>query len=207
MAVLVSVSGGGGKPYTGDNPLTIGQAGFTFPAKTLLKDGLQIINGVNKEGQFVWKQLTAEGGDFVAFVTADDENSYPNGGEQDGYWYELVVEGVSGIDYGEITLTGEKANFYIAHNLGVNPKMAILVKAPSTSDTMNTSRTAYIVQSESLLWKGQTIYGISSKYGPGGSIDKAQDENNGATWNHKYISFYSTTYKFGAWKYYWIALA
>lgn len=44
----------------------------------------------DREGQFVWKQLTAEDGDFVAFVTADDENSYPNGGMQDGYWYELV---------------------------------------------------------------------------------------------------------------------
>jgi hypothetical protein len=48
----------------------------------------------DREGQFVWKQLAAEGGEFVAYVTADDENSYPNGGMQDGYWYELVKEGI-----------------------------------------------------------------------------------------------------------------
>ena len=114
------VRAGAGTPYTGDNPLTIGQAGFTFPAKTLLKDGLQIVNGVNGEdltdtvadqttaveelmkmvsrkiamnngeGQYVWKKLTAEGGDFIDFVVSADTGAYPNGGTQDGYWYELV---------------------------------------------------------------------------------------------------------------------
>lgn len=49
----------------------------------------------DREGQYVWKQLTAEGGDFVAFVTADDEGSYPDGAMLDGYWYELVEEGSS----------------------------------------------------------------------------------------------------------------
>lgn len=43
----------------------------------------------DREGQFVWKQLTAEGGDFVAYVVADDENSYPDGAMLDGYWYEF----------------------------------------------------------------------------------------------------------------------
>lgn len=52
----------------------------------------------DREGAYVWKQLTAEGGDFVAYVTADDSASYPDGGTQDGYWYELVniVEYTSG---------------------------------------------------------------------------------------------------------------
>ena len=48
---------GAGVKYTGDNPLTIGQSGYTFPAKTLLKEGLQIVNGVNGE------DLTAEVGE------------------------------------------------------------------------------------------------------------------------------------------------
>lgn len=41
------------------------------------------------EGQFVWEKLTAEGGEFVDYVVADVEDSYPNGGELDGYWYEV----------------------------------------------------------------------------------------------------------------------
>lgn len=40
---------GAGIPYTGDNPLTIGQNGYIFEPKTLLKDGLTIINGVEGE--------------------------------------------------------------------------------------------------------------------------------------------------------------
>lgn len=47
----------------------------------------------DREGQFVWKQLTAEGGDFVNFVVADTEDAYPDGGMQDGYWYEMVKGG------------------------------------------------------------------------------------------------------------------
>lgn len=115
------VRAGAGTPYEGDNPLTIGQAGFTFPAKTLLKDGLQIINGVNGEdltdtaadqttavtellkmvnrkiamnngeGQYVWKKLTAEGGEFIDFVVSSDAETYPDGATHaDGYWYEII---------------------------------------------------------------------------------------------------------------------
>lgn len=75
----------------------------------------------DREGQFVWKQLTVDGGDFIAFVTADNENSYPDGGMQDGYWYELVEEGVSGIVYGVFTPTANMKTTTIQHGLGVVP--------------------------------------------------------------------------------------
>lgn len=118
------VRAGAGIPYEGENPLTIGQDGYNFPAKTLLKDGLQIVNGVNGEdltdtaadqttaaaelmkmvgrkladhkgeGDYVWKKLTAEGGEFLDYVVSNDTEAYPNGGMQDGFWYELVKEGV-----------------------------------------------------------------------------------------------------------------
>jgi hypothetical protein len=48
----------------------------------------------DREGQYVWKQLTAEGGDFLSYVVADNENSYPDGAMLDGYWYELYQGGV-----------------------------------------------------------------------------------------------------------------
>lgn len=62
----------------------------------------------DRAGRYVWKQLTAEGGDFVAFVTADSEDSYPDGGTQDGAYYvkfdpataiaENIREGISIFD-------------------------------------------------------------------------------------------------------------
>ena len=50
---------------------------------------LNIKNNAKKEGLYVWKKLTAQGGDFVDFVVSDSESAYPYGGEQGGYWYEL----------------------------------------------------------------------------------------------------------------------
>ena len=41
-----------------------------------------------QQGAYVWKKLTAEGGDFVDFVVNDTETAYPDGGMQDGDWYE-----------------------------------------------------------------------------------------------------------------------
>lgn len=48
-----------------------------------------------KHGAYVWKKLTAQGGDFVDFVVSDSPTAYPDGGMKDGYWYEKVVEGLT----------------------------------------------------------------------------------------------------------------
>ena len=106
--------------YKGNNPLTIGQTGTSFPANTLLQDPLQIVNGVSGEdytdtanrqtistnelvkqvkrvvadhkgaGDFVWKKLTSQNGSFVDYVVSSDDTAYPNGGMLNGYWYELI---------------------------------------------------------------------------------------------------------------------
>ena len=86
----------------------------------------------DRDGQYVWKQLTAEGGDFVAFVTADNEDSYPNGGTQDGYWYELVEEGITGIDIGEITPSGDVTSLTVPTKLTTLPS-AFLIYTKSRS--------------------------------------------------------------------------
>ena len=79
-----------------------------------------------KHGMYVWKKLTAEGGDFVDYVVADTEDAYPDGGEQDGYWYELVEEGITGIDYGEVTVSSA-TQVTIAHNLKRVPIRAYIM--------------------------------------------------------------------------------
>ena len=97
----------------------------------------------DREGQFVWKQLTAEGGDFIAFVTADNENSYPNGGTQDGYWYELVEEGITLDSIGITRYAVDTFTFasntpangtQISHSLGEIPKLAIVVSEFTTTE-------------------------------------------------------------------------
>ena len=45
-----------------------------------------------KSGMYVWKKMTTQGGDFVNFVVSDSETAYPDGGLQDGYWYEKFNE-------------------------------------------------------------------------------------------------------------------
>lgn len=209
--------------FKGSNPLTIGQDGYEFLSNTLLKDGLQIINGVKDKGKFVWKKMQlveitmvqtaikpltfvvsseqvdltnvdvsyfngmsgkfsngtwyiengtlylnnnargtltytsanrtlASSGNvtatftwecvsgkkaFVDFVVADTEDAYPNGGELDGYWYELVVEGIDLISYvGMSSFAVDKFTLStllntngakLTHSLGKKPKMAILL--------------------------------------------------------------------------------
>ena len=158
MSIMVKAGGGnGGNKYTGPNPLTIGANGYSFDPKTLLKDGLTIVNGVEGEdltlteadmalaitelqrmvarkvsenrgeGEYVWKKLTAQNGTFVDFVVNSDPTAYPDGGTQDGYWYERMNEGVSGIDYGIVTLTATQKTIDVTHNLNKIPSHVILV--------------------------------------------------------------------------------
>lgn len=58
---------------------------------------------------------------LVEYVVSDDPNAYPNGGEQDGYWYEKVNERATAIDYGEVILTSNVESVTVTHNLGRTP--------------------------------------------------------------------------------------
>ena len=52
---------------------------------------LNIKNNAKKTGLYAWKKKTAADGDFLCFVTSDDENAYPNGDmHTDGYYYKRV---------------------------------------------------------------------------------------------------------------------
>lgn len=65
--------------------------------------------------------------EIVDYVVADDAEAYPNGGTQDGYWYELVEEGLRGIDYGTVTLTSTATSITVEHNLKSIPSYAIII--------------------------------------------------------------------------------
>lgn len=52
-------------------------------------------SGGNSEGKYVWKKLTAQGGDFIDFAVSDNVSDYPDGAvHTDGYWYELFDSSV-----------------------------------------------------------------------------------------------------------------
>lgn len=47
-----------------------------------------IKTNAKKAGKYVWKKQTSASGDFICFVTSDNETEYPNGGiHTDGYFY------------------------------------------------------------------------------------------------------------------------
>ena len=238
--------------YKGDNPLTIGQAGVAFPANTLFLEDFDILNGVNGEdltdtaadqttavedllkmvnrkiamnngeGQYVWKKLTAEGGDFIDFVVSADTGAYPNGGTQDGYWYDLLSqpvdladeadliannirkgvdifgiigtmsEGVSGIDFGQVNTTSEVRTIQVFHNLGVIPKFVALM--PKDSEAIRSYYIHAILDNKVIYYES----GLQSSAFPKSRSVK-----------ETYISFESdgATRVFWPRTYYWIAIA
>ena len=99
---------------------------------TNLQSVLQAVQGLLnvddvKHGVYVWKRLSAQGGTFLDFVVSDNASAYPDGGTQGGYWYEKVVEGKAGIDFGEITFTTYFRTVQFSHNLNAVPKYVFLI--------------------------------------------------------------------------------
>ena len=95
-------------------------------------EGIRIGGGGKKEGLYVWKKLTSEGGTFVDYVVDNNESKYPDGGTQDGYWYELFDLKSFGIDFGEVTLASTAESVTVSHNLGTVPSWVALI--PKTWD-------------------------------------------------------------------------
>ena len=103
-----------------------------------IKEGVNIfgVDGSfdNSHGAYVWKKLTAEGGDFIDFVVSDSETAYPNSAvHTDGYWYERVGEikpemfGCSKIAIDKYTPTANGAFKNIPHSLGQAPSLVIVI--------------------------------------------------------------------------------
>lgn len=149
-----------------------------------------------KHGAYVWKKLTAEGGDFVDFAVNNDPTAYPDGGTQDGYWYEKVVEGKAGVDFGEITLTTAQETVTVAHNLGVIPSFVALVSTHSASGLPGKS--IYLVANNTVVYgAGGIVYGNFSPTKTDTQI----------TFGSIYISGYGVNTTYPAWNYYWFAIA
>ena len=141
---------------------------------------LNIKDNAKKEGLYVWKKLTAQGGNFIDYVVSDQEIAYPDGGEQGGYWYEKVVEDILFDIFGctkmieeEFTFTSDKTSsssspLAIAHSLGEVPKVAILYpKAVETVPKVvnNIIRSVLFYSSEYPSRAGDVILGYTRNKG------------------------------------------
>ena len=152
----VIVKGGGGENVKAEvdiqAPLIaqiLQNLGFTAdPAEGTNKQKLQTnnanlakISDYLPHGAYVWKKLTAQGGDFVNFVVSDQSTAYPDGGTQDGYWYEKLMEGIdlkSLLGYTKLAVdrftfaSSTSCTTTVSHSLGVVPKFILLM----TQDTI-----------------------------------------------------------------------
>lgn len=170
--------------------------------------GQKLVNGgYIADGTYIWREFTEKDGIFIKNVSSDDELAYPDRGEQDGFWYEKVVEGVAGIDTGTITLSSSKTSITVEHGLGVVPKCVILLPE-GTSYSYNNSYTYMIIQYKDKILTStySDIYGYFSGGGMEGSISYSEQW---ATMNKASITFkrYSDSYNFAPITYRWIAIA
>lgn len=83
-----------------------------------------------KTGQYIWKKYEIDKQQLAGYVVADTENAYPDGGEQDGYWYERYVSQLeqAGIKASVSTfrLGSNQSASSIEHSLGVIPKAVVV---------------------------------------------------------------------------------
>ena len=66
---------------------------------SIIEEATDLLSDLSdREGQYIWKKFTAENGELLGYVTADEENAYPDCDILDGYWYEKVnfIEFTSG---------------------------------------------------------------------------------------------------------------
>lgn len=146
-------------------------------------------------GAYVWKKLTAQNGDFVDFVVSDQSTAYPDGGTQDVYWYERVVEGVDLMTMlGCTKMTIDKITFSteqydgtkIPHSHGDAPKYIIMTTS-SIPDTPYTVKDAFFVN----YGKTGAWYTTGSDTG----VSPQSSKTTGVTVTDSYFKIGTTTSK------------
>lgn len=102
---------------------------YTSPIEYSYSNGIITIQGTIASVE-TWSDYTKEG-QFLDYVVSDNESAYPYGGEQGGYWYEKVVEGIDLSALGctkavteKITPSSTTSRIY--HSLGITPKIVIV---------------------------------------------------------------------------------
>ena len=124
-------------------------------------------------------------GDFVGYVVSSDEATYPNGGEKDGYWYELVKDELRPEMLGFTKMAVDKFTFTsrvvgstaLNHSLGEFPEMYILVSDNQSTVNYDMRKAAGICGSQSSIKSARggyiMYYNGELRYGSAGSSTDA----------------------------------
>jgi len=116
-----------------------------------------------------------------------------------------VLEPLAGIDFGEVVLSEDIETISVSHRLGVIPKYVLLF--PDLGQKYSSEYTWFILQGKNVILQSNVSqYGW---YAGNGSVSDFQRLNQFATCTTSTIKFksYSSSAKFKATKYYWIAIA
>lgn len=119
-------------------------------------------------------------GDYIGFVVSDNADAYPDGGEQGGYWYEKVSDGIPITDLGYTkfaidTITPTTANSgssrwqgQVPHSLGEIPQTFImfLISTPKDSYALKAFASFYksTVGDNNFVWAIAQGFNYSSSY-------------------------------------------
>lgn len=103
---------------------------------------LNTTSGTEQPTEFTFtgtKQITTneQMKNYIGYVVSDNESAYPDGGEQDGYWYENALKtpeqiiaplfGMSKASFGTMMLSSHQTTQHdLVHNLGAIPKLVFL---------------------------------------------------------------------------------
>ena len=113
-------------------------------------------------------------GETVGFVVSDNSSAYPDGGVQDGYWYEKVSEGIDLSALGctkavteKITPSSRTQKIY--HSLGITPKIVIVTTESTTVGQYDTQ--GFIVAPFSLKTTAiKILLGCTYEYYSGANV-------------------------------------
>ena len=92
--------------------------------------------------------------EFIDYVVSDKETAYPDGGVQDGFYYEKVSEGITpemfgcskiAVDEFIPTANGSMSATTVQHSLGEIPKAVIIADTTSWEDYYK-SKNSYIIK-------------------------------------------------------------
>ena len=165
--------------------------------------------GIGNTSQFADCTHTMQAGSFEGFIVSDNESTYPDGGTQGKYWYEKVVEGVSGINYGEITLSSDTKSVTIEHNLNCIPSFAVLVPTDVSLERYNTY---YWIGCYGYKSASPRLYNNSWDCSLSGNdyVSNVSSNSGTATANSSVVTFScysigSAKYRYGTYK--WFAIA
>lgn len=108
-----------------------------------------ITTDINPSDSFGINSSVTKQGNFLDFVVSDSPTAYPDGGEQGGYWYERMKEGITPEMFGctkmaidTVTYSSDQSGdkytgLRINHSLGVIPKFSILLANGNVPEIKN----------------------------------------------------------------------